>query len=569
MWLTYSKFKFKMPVATRSRMRIRLSAWFKGVRTLGAILFVSAMCFVAACQRNASQPTDNVGAGVAERILRRGIGPEPDSLDPQKTRADEGQSILRDLFECLTSLDHEGRPAAGTAVAWSISPDGRTYTFTLRPNARWSNGDPVTGADFVAGLKRLVDPATASGNAALVDVIHNAREITKGSMSPDELGVFAPNSSTVVIVLEHPAPYLPSLLSHPSTCPLHQTTPKDAGKDMSRSVGLVSNGAFVLTAWVPGDRIVARRNRFYWNDKQTYWDQVIYLQIEDAAAEFLRYRAGQIDITVTIPRAQLSFIQETLAAELHVTPALGINYYGFNLNRAPFRDNLKVRQALDLALDRTRIVQSVVRTGEIPAYTWVPPGVNGYQPAPPGDSSLTQEQRVGLARQLLKEAGYSKERPLRFELRYNTGEILAKVALATAAMWKETLGVEVRTTSEEFRTLLADMDTGDVQMFRSIWMADYNDPLAFLQLLQSGSGLSSMHYHSAKFDELLAAAESQIDPDKRVSVLRNAERTALADAPVVPIYFSATKHLVKPSIRGWYDNVMNVTYSKDLSRGSR
>jgi oligopeptide transport system substrate-binding protein len=532
-------------------------------RALPLLAVVTVLGLTTACHRSRPQALATTPSEGHERTLRRGNGPEPDSLDPQKARTTEAQTILRDLFECLTSLDHDGRPAPGGAESWLISPDGNTYTFALRTSARWSNGDRVTGADFVAGLRRLVDPATASENGTLIDVIHHARDVLSGKLAPDQLGVSAPDDRTVVIELDHPATYLPGLLSHPSTCPVHRPTLARAGT-FARPGVMVSNGAFVLSEWVPGQYIAARRNRFYRDDAHTYWDRVQYLHITDESAEFLRYRAGEIDITHTIPRSQFSLVQRDFSHELHVSPVLGTYYYGFNLDRAPFRGNLKLRQALNLAIDREQLAQGVLRTGEPAAYSWVPSGVDHYAPPLPAYHAWPAAERVNRARELYKDAGYSAVRPLHVELRYNVGEVHTKLAIAIGQMWKETLGAEVQLTAEEFRALLNDVDTGQVELFRSGWTADYNDALAFLEVLRSDSGVNLTHYRSAAFDALLDHAAAASDAAQRASDLEEAERIALEDVPVIPIYFFVSKHLVKPAIRGWYDNRMSAVYSKDL-----
>jgi oligopeptide transport system substrate-binding protein len=541
-------------------------SWGRVGAPLAVVVIYASLCFLVGCHPSNSDNQAATSATTDERrTLRRGNGPEPDSLDPQKARTSEGQTILRDLFECLTSLDHEGRPAPGGAESWAVSPDGKTYTFTLRSNARWSNGDRVTATDFVSGLRRLVDPATASENGALIDVVVHAHEILAGTLPPDRLGVSAPNASTVVIELEHPAAYLPGLLAHPSTCPIHLPTGARTDADVASHGVMVSNGAFALSEWVPGQHIVAKRNPYYWNNQHTYWDRVIYLHIMDANAEFMRYRTGEIQMTAMIPRPMFESIQHDFPHELHVYPGLGTYYYGFNLDRALFRDNPKVRQALTLAIDRERLAQQVLRTGERAAYSWVPNGVLGYTPVSPPYQGETLDDRIRRARQLLKEAGYSSARPLRFELRYNVGETHTRLALAVTEMWKEALGAEVRITAEDFRALLTDIDAGQVEMFRLSWNADYNDPLAFLQILRSDSGLNLTHYRSARFDRLLDRASAETDPARRMQLLQEAEQTVLDDAPLIPIYFHAGARLVKPTIRGWYSNVMGGIYSKELS----
>ncbi|HTX04901.1 MAG TPA: peptide ABC transporter substrate-binding protein, partial [Steroidobacteraceae bacterium] len=376
-------------------------------------------------------------------ILLRGLAAEPDSLDPQKARTDEAQRVLRDICEGLTTLDKSGAVAPGIAEKWQVSADGKTYTFTLRHDARWSNGSPVVAADFVAGLRRLVDPATGSQYAEVVNVIENASDIVAGRKPPDTLGVLAPGPYTVVVRLRTPAPYLPALLSHPSTCPVNPVTLVNDRGAYARPGNLPSDGPFVLSQWVHGSYISLTRNRDYWNDAATRLEGVKYLITADENAELTLYRAGQLDVTDAIPRAQYGWIRAHLGQQLHIAPELGVYFYGFNLQRAPFKGDLKVRRALAMVIDREKLAQLVLRSGELPAYGWVPPGVADYTPQSPDYRSLPMAQRIATARRLYAEAGYSAARPLRFELRYNTGEIHAELAIAIASMWQQALGAQV------------------------------------------------------------------------------------------------------------------------------
>ena len=505
----------------------------------------------------------------ANAILVRGAGPEPDSLDPQKARGFEAQSILRDLCEGLTTLDKKGGVAPGVARTWSISLDGLTYTFDLRREARWSNGDRVVAGDFVAALRRLVDPATGSAYAQYVDVIANAGDIVAGRRSADTLAVAAPDDETVVITLENPAPYLPALLSHPATCPVHRPTLQRTPEAIARAGTMVGNGAFVLQEWVPGAYIVAARNHHYWNDEATRLEGVRYLLISDENAELARYRGGELQVTFVVPRGQFDWIREHLADQLHVSPQLSTYYYGFNLQRFPFKDQPKLRRALSLVIDRARLTKLVLRVGELPAYGWVPPGVDQYESQSFDYAQTPLAARIDEAQRLYREAGYSRERPLHFELRYNAGEVHTKLALAIASMWKEALGVEVRLTQVEFKSLLQDIDRGDVELFRSSWVGDYNDAYTFAQVLKSDFGVNLPHYSSPRYDALLHSAARQRDPLQRGALLEEAERVMLADHPLLPLYFYVNKHLVKPDVLGWYDNVMNVVYSRDLALAPR
>jgi oligopeptide transport system substrate-binding protein len=504
------------------------------------------------------------GAARAAAILLRGLGSEPDSLDPQKARADEAQRVLRDICEGLTTLDRSGGVAPGIAESWQVSPDGKTYTFQLRHDARWSNGQPVVAADFVGGLRRLVEPDTASQYAEVVDVIANTSDIVAGRKPPESLGVSAPDPYTVVVSLSNPAPYLPALLSHPSTCPVEPVALVNEKDAYARPGNLPSDGPFVLSQWVHGSYIYLTRNRYYWNNAATRLDGVKYLITTDENAELTLYRADQLDITDVIPRAQYGWLRSHLSDQLHIAPELGVYFYGFNLQRAPFNGDAKLRRALAMSIDREKLAQLVLRSGELPAYGWIPPGVADYSQQSADYRSLSMAQRLAEARKLYAEAGYSAARPLRFELRYNTEEIHTELAIAIASMWQQALGAQVTLRAEEFRSLMQDIDRGDVQMFRSSWIGDYNDAYTFAQYFKSDFGVNLTHYDNPAYDDLLQRAAAEVDPAKRRGLLEQAEQVMLQDQPVIPIYFYVSKHLVKPRVTGWYSDIMNVTYSKDL-----
>ena len=531
---------------------------------LSAAATATLLACLAGCTRSQEGPAGS-GAAPQAAMLVRGGGPDPDSLDPQKARGFEAQSILRDLCEGLTTLDRNAAVAPGVASTWGVSTDGRVYVFKLRREARWSNGEPVVAADFVAGLRRLVDPATASGYAQYIDVIANAGDIVAARKPPEALGVAAPDDGTVVVTLATPAPYLPTLLSHPSACPVHRPTLAAHPEGQARPGVMIGNGAFVLTEWVQGSHILASRNRYYWNNAATRLDAVKYLLIPDENAELTRYRGGELQVTFVVPRGQFDWIKANLADQLHVSPQLTTYYYGFNLRRAPFRDSPKLRRALSLVIDREKLAQLVLRVGELPAYGWVPPGIDHYGAQSFDYRGEPMVARVAEAQRLYREAGYSPDKPLSFELRYNSGEVHTKLAVAIASMWKEALGTDVRLTQVEFKSLLQDIDRGEVEMFRSSWVGDYNDAYTFAQYLKSDFGVNLPHYASAAYDALLKRAAAETDATLRRALLEQAERLMLRDHPLLPLYFYVNKHLVKPEVEGWYDNVMNVVYSKDLA----
>ena len=513
---------------------------------------------LSACGRGGRGDPDGL------KVLLRGNGPDPDSLDPHKARSWESMQVLRDLFEGLTRLDQNATPIPGAAESWTVSDDGRIYTFRLRPDLRWSNGDRLVGMDFVRGLRRLVDPATASQYAQVVGVIENASDIVAGKQPVLALGAAAPDERTVIITLREPAPYLLGLMAHPSCSPLHLPSLTKLGDRFARPGDQVSNGAFVLREWLQGSFIRAARNPRYWNDVATHLDGVKYLQIADENAELRAYRAGEMHITAVVPRGQFDWIRENLAAELHVAPQLSTYYYGFNLDRPKFRDP-RVRRALSMVVDRERLANSVLRVGELPAYSWVPPGVHDYQSQGFDYAAMPMEQRIAEARELLAAAGYSQKKPLDFELRYNNGEVHTKCAVAVSSMWKEALGVEPRLAGVEFRSMIQDIDRRDVDMYRLSWSGDYSDAYTFLPYMRSGFGINLMHYSNPVYDRLLDSAGKLTDLARRRELLEQAESIAMADHPLIPLYFYVNKHLVKPEVRGWHDNVMNVYYSQNFT----
>ncbi len=283
-------------------------------------------------------------------------------------------------------------------------------------------------------------------------------------------------------------------------------------------------------------------------------------------AELNRYRAGELHITSTVPPENFADVKARFGSELHIAPYLGLYFYGFNLTKPPFKDNLALRKALSMAIDRELLAEKIIGRGEAPAYSWVPPGVNNYEPTVFSFAELTREERNKLARRLYKEAGYSEEKPLRFELRYNTSDFEKKVAVAIQSMWKEVLGAEVTLINEEFQVLLANMRQAEVtQVFRSAWIGDYDDAHTFLSVLQAGSAANMPRYANEDYESLMQRAAAQADLSRRGLYLEEAERVMLADHPVIPLYFYVSKHLVNPRVGGWGDNVLDYHYSHHLS----
>jgi oligopeptide transport system substrate-binding protein len=328
---------------------------------------------------------------------------------------------------------------------------------------------------------------------------------------------------------------------------------------------MVSNGAFVLTRWDFGSHLVAARNSRYWDDARNRLDGVDYYSYADADTELTAFRTGELDLTSTIPAAQAVWVREHLGGALHMAPQLAVYYLGLNLRKPPFTGASRLRRALSLVIDRERLVESVTGGGEAPAYTLVPPQTADYAPPVPDYASWPMPRRIAEARLLLRDAGLDANPPT-IELRYNTGELHNRIAVAVAQMWKEGLGIDTTLRAEEFKVLLQDIDRGEAPAFRASWVADYDDAYGFLQLLKSGFGINLPHYANRQYDDLLERASNAGDPTVRRELLEKAEGIMLADQPLIPLYFYVSKHLVGAHIEGWNDNAMNVIYSKNLAK---
>jgi len=505
-------------------------------------------------------------SGATANTLQRGLPSDPETLDHHKARSTQAAEVLRDLGEGLAGFTANGELVPAAAERWDISDDGLTYTFHLRDGLRWSNGEALTAEHFVAGMRRLVTPATAAFYAQMIVDIENAAAIVAGDAAPDALGVEAVDDRTLVLRLSRPTPYMLSLLTHPSTFPVHPGSIAEHGDAFARPGKLVSNGAYRLDAWVPGSVVALKRNEHYWNNSATAVDAVNYHVIVQNNAELNRYRAGELHTTSTVPPDAFAQVREEYGDELRVAPYLGVYYYGYNMVKPPLKDNASLRQALSMAIDRELLAEKIMGRGEAPAYSWVPPGVNNYEPTKVSFAALGKEDREKLARVRYKEAGYGEGNPLQIEVRYNTNDTNKKVAVAIQAMWREVLGVEAALINEEFQVLLNNMREAEVtQVFRSSWIGDYNDAHTFLSVLQGGNAANMPRYSSDEYDGLMERAAQQVDPARRRLYLEEAERVMLSEHPVIPLYFFVSKHLVSPDVEGWGDNVLDYHYSQHLS----
>ena len=493
-----------------------------------------------------------------EQVVLRGNGEEPATLDPHLAQGVPSSHILRDLFEGLTTESPEGKVIPGATLRWNISRDARTYTFYLRRDMLWSNGDPVTADDFVFSLRRAASPETASPSATMLLPIQNAREVLADELPMEDLGIALLDEYTLQITLTGPTPYFLGLLTDPVAYPLNRRNLEEFGDGFSRPGKLVSNGAYVLRNWTHRVSVELGKNQLYREAENTIIERVIFLPIEDVSVEVTRFRSGALDWTNTVPNNQFAWLRRNYPDELVISPWMGSYFFGFNLEVEPFVQNPELRQALIFAIDRQIITDKVTQFGEQPSFALVPPGVDDYIPFVPEYADWTQEQRNEEARRLYELAGYSDENPLRIEIRYNTSENHKKIALAIASMWKQVLGVNATLVNEEFRVFLQNRQQKAItQVFRAGWISDYNDPYSFLELFRTGDGRNDYGYSNSIFDAVLDEVGTERIRARRARLMFEAERVLLTDFAIIPIYSYVTKRLVDQHLKGWQNNVMD------------
>ncbi len=509
----------------------------------------------------------NVPAGVelaAVQELVKGNGAEVATLDPHKTEGVPEANVLRDLFEGLVTSGPNGETLPGAASHWETT-DNKVYTFHIRKDAKWSNGDPVTAHDFEFSFKRGVDPATASPYSWYFEkaTIKNAKAIIAGTSPAAELGVKAQDDHTLVIELEKPLPYFVSMLYHTSTLPVHKATVEAQGDKWTRPGNMVSNGAYQLDSWTVNERIVLKRNPQYWDNANTVINQVSYLPLQSQNAEMNRFLADEIHMTYEMPIEHFKRLQKEHPDSIKVTGYVGTYYYQFNTRQKPF-DDVRVRTALSYTINREAIANFILGQGQTPAYSFTPAIVDGFEPAPQEWAALSQKERDAKAKALLAEAGFNKDNPLTFDLLYNTSENHKKVAIAVASMWKKGLGVEVKLENQEWKTYLDTRKQGQFSVARAGWIADYNEASSMLSLLESDNGNNDGKYNSPAYDELMAKSRKTTDANERANYYQQAEAILSQDMPVAPIYQYVSARLVKPYLGGYPNNPLDNLYTKDM-----
>ena len=502
-------------------------------RTLSCILFLLLVLFACA------EENDGATASSPGRTLTRGIGGDPETLDPGVAEDVHAFSVLIDTFEGLVSENAAGELVPGVAERWDVSDNAKVYTFHLRDNARWSNGDLVVALDFVRAISRVLDPETLSPYGSLLSAIEELE---------------AKSDQILEIKLKRPASHFLALLALPIAYPRHESG------DTS-----ISNGAYMLSSRIPGASIQTRKNQHYWNADAVFFENVNYLPIVDPIAEFNMFRAGELDVTHDIPNAQVAGVLRDDLAEAHISASLSLYYLAFDMTGPPL-DKPRLRQSLSMAIDRRAIVRMLGR-GDQPAFSIVPPGVNEYDSATYAWADWADDERRKQALQLYHLAGYEDDNPPSITLMYDTGDVHEKIALAVTAMWRDVLGINATIEKREWKYFLNTRELrDDWDVMRFAWVGDYNAPNTFLDILRSGDEQNLPAYSNAAFDELLADAASRRNRREAADVLRSAEDLVLNDYPIAPLYFFASKHMVDTSIGGFQDNIVDRHASRFLFR---
>ena len=501
----------------------------------------------------------------AQSVLRVGNSGEPDSLDPHQVSGTWENRIVGDMFMGLTTEAADGTVIPGAAESWEISDDGLTYTFTLRDHT-WSDGTPVTADDFVFALQRILDPATAAEYAYILYPIKNAEAVNNGSLADlGALGVRALDPRTLEITLERPTSYFVEQLTHYTAFPVPKHKIEELGDDWVRPGNIVGNAAYTVVEWLPNSHVKLVKSDSFYDADNVAIDEVWFYPTEERNAGTKQFRAGEIDVQYDFASEQIDFLKENLPEATHLSPQLGAYYYVFNTKEPPF-DDVRVREALAMAIDREAITEKVLRTGEVPAYSLVPPNTGAYgEPPKVAWADMPYDERVAQAKALLAEAGFGPDNPLKFTLRYNTSESHKKIAIAVAAMWNQ-LGVQAELFNTEVKVHYNDLQEHDFQVARAGWIADYNDPENFLSLLRTTTGpMNYGQYDNADYDRLMAESDRTADSAARNALMHEAEVIMLSEMPLIPIYHYVSRNLVSPRIEGWVDNAKDIHRTRWLA----
>jgi len=510
---------------------------------------------------------NNVSSGNRSGTLHWGNGTEPQSLDPHIATGVPEHKIIIALMEGLVLKDSKTlEPRPGVAKSWEVSEDGRVYTFYLRDNARWSNGDPHNAHDYVWSWWRALQPALGNLYAYMYFSIENAKEYYEGEITDfDQVGVKALDDHRLQVTLKNPTPYFLQLLDHYSLYPVHRPTVEKFGDADERGTrwtyegNLVGNGAFQLLEWKINRRVVVERNPNYWDADSVRLNKIIFYPTENAITEERMFRAGQLHYSGTVPADKVATYQSRNDPALHIDPYLGTYFYRLNV-RVPHLQDKRVRRALGMTIDREKIAQRILKAGQIPAYAMTPPNTMGYFP----ESDL--EFNPEAAKQLLAEAGYPNGEGFpATEILYNTSEGHRKIAVAIQQMWKTHLNIDVKLLNQEWKVYLNSVSGRDYEIARAGWIGDYVDPNNFLDMFLCNGGNNRTGWCNEEYDRLiLEEAPTAKTHDQRLAIFTAAEKMLLEDMPVIPIYIYTSNNLVNTSVKNFNDNILNQPSFKEI-----
>ena len=519
-------------------------------------LLLSLSVFLVSCTGGES----NVDRGNREQVFHYGNGAEPQGLDPHVVTGGPENHLIRALFEGLAVKNpYTLEPEPGVAESWEFSEDGRIITFHINPEAKWSNGDPVTADDYVWSWMRALHPEMGNLYSYMLFPIVNAEEFFSKEIDDfGEVGVKAPDPLTLVVTLKEPTPYFIQLMDHYSTFAVHRPTVEAHGKftdrftKWTRVENMVNNGPFNLEEWLLNRRITMTRSETYWDKDRVRLNKVVFYPTENLVSEERGFRAGQLHYTQEIPLDKIPVYQAQERSPYVQAPYLGTYFYLVNTNRAPV-DNPKVRRALAMSVDRETLARTVLQSSVVPAYSITPPGTLGYQPP-----KLFDYDPEG-ARALLAEAGYPNgEGWPGLEIIYNTLESHRKIAVAVQQMWKDALNIEVTISNQEWKVYLDSVSTMNFDVARRGWIGDYVDPNNFLDLYLAGGGNNNTGYADPAYDEIILTKAPQAKTrEERFAAFYEAEKMMMEQTPIIPIYTYTSRHLIHPSVCGLPPNLMD------------
>jgi oligopeptide transport system substrate-binding protein len=502
------------------------------------------------------------------KILIRGNGAEPGSLDPHRATGSWENNIIGDMFMGLYTEDVNARPILGAAESATTSPDGKTWTFKIR-NHTWSDGVPVKASDFVFAFRRILDPKTAAEYAKVLSPIKNASAVSEGKMPVTAVGVKAVDDKTLVIELEKTAPYLPELLTHYTTFPLPEHAVKKFGERWSRE-SKTSNGPFMLESWRPNDRVVLKKNPKFYDAANVKLDGVVFFPTQDDDAAFRRYSAGELDMHERWPIAELARIQKdpVLTKEARKYPYLLVTYTNFNNTRKPFND-VRVRRALAMSVDRQTIADKVFRGAlGIPATSFFMPGMANADMSASVDWVKTPyPERVKQAQALMQAAGYGPANRLKATFNIGATADARRQAVAIQAMWKQ-IFVDIELVAQDTAVHYKTLQTKNYDIGQAGWIMDYNDAKNILYLfLTTTKEQNYSGYANPEFDALMAKSDAEPDAVKRGKILGQMNALLVRDVPAVPNFYQFERKLVKSYVKGFTENTRSIQRSRWMDLG--